>query len=185
MVKKSLSYKYIGIFLLTTLFFLYFFAISIHSALPTNAVAPLPLEESLAVNRSVPQGWGFYSKDPKESTFHVIDIETGVTAAAWPNNRPINYFGLKRYGRSQGIEAGVIRQQIDESAWQECEEEMFECMRAAEIAQEIENPLSSPTICGEVGYGYQEPVPWAWSKSREQIEMPSRIARVKITCTGK
>lgn len=180
---KSWRFKYLIVFFLTALSFGYFFIVSIHSTMPTNVISPLPLEESLNVKRSFPQGWGFYSKNPKEPAFSVINIEKGEVGPKWPNNRSVNLFGLKRYGRSQGIEAGAINQNILESPWRKCEKEMIICMKESEVVQEIENPLSSPTLCGDIGFGYQEQVPWSWSKSK--ILMPSKIARVRVLCSNR
>ncbi|WP_246062808.1 SdpA family antimicrobial peptide system protein [Paenibacillus ehimensis] len=183
-LKKSKHIR-IGIFTsLITLFWIYIFLLAIHTALPANALTSLPLKEELKIIQWFPQGWGFYSKNPREPYFYVYEVPGNKLAGQWPNNRVDNAFGLLRFGRSQGVEAGLLTSKIPSNSLTECKENPVECLNQLQ-AIEVENPSPFPTICGDVGFVYQEPIPWAWSKGGEETVMPSKLVRVKVACSQK
>lgn len=170
------------ILIIISILWVYIFSMAIHSALPMNPISKFPLSSSLNVASWFPQGWGFFSKSPRDPYFSVVDVSKKKIAAAWPNNIPKNFFGLKRYGRSQGIEAGLLVSNIAETSRLECNENPMTCLRKSPVIMEIVNQTPNPTICGDVGFIYQEPVPWAWSRSSKKIEMPSEVVRVNVKC---
>jgi antimicrobial peptide system SdpA family protein len=172
-------------FLLISMFWLYIFIISIHAVLPNNPIDSLPFERSLQISTWFPQGWGFYSKNPRDPYFMVVDIKSKQLAPNWPNNIPKNIFGLKRLGRSQGMEAGLLHSQIPEHYWKKCSKNPYDCLDRYNKPIEMENKSPNPTLCGDIGFVSQEPVPWAWSNSSEKIEMPSKVARVNVKCSKK
>lgn len=158
------------------------FAYSVHAAMPTTPIR-LPFEEQLQVSRWLPQGWRFYTRDPREPALHVYDLSAeGVNPVIWPNSHPGNYFGLKRTGRSQGIEAGLIQVQVPEDGWRECNTSPIDCLRSLQPTTRAINTSPNPSLCGDIGVALVPPVPWAWSHSRQTITMPSRVARVNVVC---
>lgn len=174
-----------GIYFTSTLlivFLLFFY--SIHTSLPHNALT-LPLVDKLQMEAWFPQGWGFYSKDPREESIHVFDYQTEDPSTNWPHNSIENFYGLKRIGRAQGIEAGLVKSKVPEDDWIACEEEPFTCATEHDGGEPItiNNESPFPTICGEHLIVMQEPVPWAWSKYKETAIMPSQIARVNVLCS--
>lgn len=180
------NYSKFGItFTVTSLFWLYIFAMAIHAIMPVNPITRLPLQKEINIPSWFPQGWGFFSKDPRDPYFSVVNISDSALAVAWPNSLPENYFGLNRYGRSQGIEAGLLISKVPEKDQSECKESPYLCLTKSKVAMELENTSPDPTICGDIGFIFQEPIPWAWSKNGKKIEMPSKIVRVSITCFKK
>ncbi|PEJ17837.1 SdpA family antimicrobial peptide system protein [Bacillus pseudomycoides] len=167
---------------ISILWFLVFFY-GIQNALPSNPIKDLPFSKKLNIATWFPQGWGFYSKSPREDYFSVVDIKNEKLAAEWPNNLPKNYFGLKRFGRSQGVEAGMISSNVPPSSMQKCSGDPKKCLKNSKVLMNIENASPNPTICGDIGIVNQQTVPWAWSKRK--IDMPSKIARVNVTCSKK
>ncbi|WP_270169461.1 SdpA family antimicrobial peptide system protein [Paenibacillus sp. SYP-B4298] len=182
MENKDLSFKKIGI-IVSIIFSLWllFFASSIISAMTFNPIAEKYLNERFFKLVS-PQGWGFYSKNPRDYMINVYDMNTEKPALQWPNNRATNLFGISRYGRSQGIEAGLIQGKISEANWLACEDSPTECLKNYTDKVSVTNSTPHPTICGDIGVVLQEPVPWAWSKN-ENIIMPSKIVRVDVSCS--
>lgn len=179
--KSSVKFgvSFLAISVLWFLIFLY----AIQSALPPNPIKDLPFSKKVNIITWFPQGWGFYSKSPRDSYFSLVDVKSGELAATWPNNLPENYFGLKRYGRSQGIESGMISAQVPETSMEECNEDPTKCLKKSKVKIDVKNESPNPTICGDIGIVNQQPVPWAWSKRK--IDMPSKIARVNVTCSKK
>ena len=88
-LKKLAKWFYIVFFIL-----LLFIALSIISVLPQN---PLSLERSKAVviSQLMPQGWGFYSKDPREEYLNIYTADSEISAQ-WPNMSLSNLFGVDR-----------------------------------------------------------------------------------------
>jgi len=178
--KKALG----ATFLITVCASIILFFYAIHAALPTNPVT-LPFESKINMIKWFPQGWGFFSKDPREEQFFAYDMKTGNSVFTFPNNRPENFFGLRRYGRAQGIEYGRIYSNIPPSAWSTCKKDPMDCLNQLEKSIEVKNDIPNPTICGEVGVVNKKLVPWAWSKSRENIKMPSKVVRVNVLCSKR
>jgi len=169
-------------FLLTIFFSLSLFVYSIHAALPTNPIK-LPFEEQIDMIKWMPQGWGFFSKNPRDEQFFGYDMETGKSVFTFPNNRPENIFGLRREGRTQGIEYGRIYSNIKPSEWKSCEGDSMDCLNQLNQTINVKNDIPDPTICGEVGFVNRGIVPWAWSRDSENIEMPSKVVKVNVSCT--
>ncbi|WP_253957652.1 SdpA family antimicrobial peptide system protein [Paenibacillus oleatilyticus] len=176
------SVKWGVLFLVIAGFWAYIFFAAIHAVMPTNPIT-LPTGKTLGIALWFPQGWGFFSKNPREPQFRVLDLSDGSLLPAWPNNMPANLFGIKRFGRSQGIEAGLLVSMIPETSKEKCEESPYSCLKKADKTLTLNNPTPNPTICGELGFVFQEPIPWAWSSGEENIEMPSTVVRVRVACS--
>src|SRR5262245_5362158 len=81
-----------------------------------NAVLPfhpfeLPAEESLQLSRWIPQGWGFFTRDPREPDPYIfLRAADGRwrPAAQAPNKPPAHGLGLSRSSRALGIEMGLL-----------------------------------------------------------------------------
>ncbi|ATY84484.1 SdpA family antimicrobial peptide system protein [Kyrpidia spormannii] len=168
------------IFLGMVALWVYVFMLGIHRGLPFSVVPDLPLEPRLFVEQWFPQGWGFYSKNPRDSYFYVVRMPDHQLPVGWPNNSLSNIFGISRFGRAQGIEAGLIASEIPNSAY--VFTNVNPLWKLDELKPElvIKNPSPSPTILGDIGIIYQPPVPWAWTKEADKIIMPSRVARVIV-----
>jgi antimicrobial peptide system SdpA family protein len=162
------------------------FAYSVHAALPVNAVR-LPLEERLYPQAWMPQGWKFFTRNPREEDLGAFTrAEDGrwVSALRGSNASARNLFGLSRATRAQGIELGLITTAVGQikDAWQPCRDRLEVCVEQSRLVGEVRNITPNPTLCGEVGLTLQEPVPWAWSRSKRKVTMPSKAVRVNVIC---
>lgn len=133
------------------------FFIAISNVLPENPIK-LPTKITATVTEFFPQGWGFFSKDPRDDYFYAVDLKTERLNASWPNMTFDNYLGLKRFGRSQGIELGRLYAQVGEQSMSECDETPVKCLKEQEVI-EVTNDSPSPTIKGDIGIVIQENVP--------------------------
>lgn len=124
---------------------------SIHAALPTNPLN-LPFKKNYIQELGYPRDGGFYSKSPREDMIMVYDLETGDSAVAWPNNAAKNFFGIKRFGRSQGIEIGLLIYKLSKDTWHECKKDAMVCLKNTEDTVKIKNPNPKPTVCGVIGF---------------------------------
>lgn len=158
---------------------------AVDAALPSNVVH-LPFENVVQARTLVPQGWGFFTRSPREADLepYVLDEASGDWAdvSRAPHSEARNVFGLRRASKAQRIELALVRSGVPKEAWSDCEGDPFDCLDTSEASGPITNGSPGPSICGTVGLVSQEPVPWAWARSGRDIDMPSRVARVEVNC---
>lgn len=65
---------------------------------------------SKVINHLLPQGWGFFTKNPREPIFELKEINGEMVSAA--NNTIQNKFGFSRCSRKIGSEVSMIYAQI-------------------------------------------------------------------------
>ncbi len=158
---------------------------AVYVVLPFNPIR-LPLVQTLQTYMWMPEGWAFFTRDPREPrtlTFAKVQ-DTWVSSSMAPHARPSNLFGVNRASRAQGVELGLIMEAIAvaEHTWEPCEEAIGTCLEAVPTADTLDNISPRPRLCGLVGLAQQEPVPWAWSYNRDEITMPSQVIKLKIEC---
>ena len=161
---------------------------SIHAAMPFNPVR-LPFEDSLRVSRLLPQGWAFFTRDPREERLTVHRLRDGrlVPAGRSPHVRAANAFGLNRVSRAEGVELELLVAAAEQRAtggWTPCATVPAECARAL-IAiggvHDLDPVVPRPLVCGDVILKLEAPVPWAWSR----FPPPSsrcRLLAVRVRC---
>ncbi|MBD3108813.1 SdpA family antimicrobial peptide system protein [Bacillus sp. AGMB 02131] len=176
-MRYKLSITFIG----TAFAFLIFLASTVIAVLPKGPMSFSKDTEQL-ISTVIYQGWGFFSKNPREPMLNAIplDNEEEIT---WPNNRAKNFFGLKRIGRSQGIELGALISDIPKEKFQKCNGNTKEC--AENIKTEdiiiVENKNPRPELCGLWAVSFEEQVPWSWGDAK--VEMPSEVVKVEVVCS--
>lgn len=178
-----MKYKLSAIFIITVFVIFVFISSTVVSALPKG---PLSFSKNTEyfLSTLIYQGWGFFSKDPRDPMLNAISLED-ENEIMWPHNRAKNFFGLKRTGRKQGIELGAFVSNIPEDDFQECRGDLKKC--ADNIKDEdiiiVENENPRPDLCGIWAVAYEEHLPWSWGKSKDEVEMPSRVVKVEILCS--
>lgn len=160
------------------------FIYSVHAALAFNPIT-LPLEEHISPQIWLPQGWKFFTRNPREDIMRPYVRGANrrwIGAFRGPNAGSSNLFGIRRATRAQGIELGLLMTSVNEAAWQECKEEPITCLEGAPLTTIVKSVNPNPTLCGEIGLTLQPPTPWAWSRSRRKTIMPSKVTRVYVKC---
>ncbi|MDK3836574.1 SdpA family antimicrobial peptide system protein [Staphylococcus pseudintermedius] len=177
--KINLS-KYSSLFIFCSCLYIIVFFVSIQNVFPNNPIKEKTFKVGSYIYDFFPQGWAFYSKNPRELTYNVVYTQSGENATQFPNASPSNYLGLIRKGRAQGIEAGRLVANLRDSDWKETEEDPVKFGRSLRVI-EVKNDLQKPTIKGDILVYYQEPVPWSWAKTFKNNEyMPSKVARILV-----
>lgn len=171
--------KILGVsFICTWLLIAYLFLSTIIFALPDSPASHIGSE---VIFKLFPQGWAFFSKSPRDESIFIYNLELTENPVIWPNNHPKNIFGLKRYGRGQGVEVGVLYSQIKPENWYACEGIIHECLVELDFISVINN-TPNPSLCGEFILVLREPIPWAWSKKVSLENIPSKLVKVESTC---
>jgi len=156
----------------------------IHPALPFNALK-LPAESHVNVSVWAPEGWRFFTRNPREDQTVLYRREGNgawASASLGPNMRASNFFGFGRRARAQGIELGLLIYSQPKTIWASCEEEPDRCLERTTDAVAVRNRSPAPTLCGSVGVVMQNVVPWGWAISGEKFTMPSKVARFDVQC---
>lgn len=163
-------------------------AASVYSALvhllPHNPLTPV---RRSVLSLVIPEGWGFFTRDPRESDLfvYVPGNEPGqwLFASNVPNANWRNLFGLNRASRGQGMEMALLVNAVGRDDWRHdhaCGSEHSRCLDSVDSSLPITNDTPNASLCGVVGIVVQEPVPWAWSGI--DVAMPARVARLNVEC---
>ncbi len=145
----------------------------------------LPGSDALAIRQLAPQGWAFFTRSPRERDFDVLryDPEHGSqTLLRYPNFSAPLFLGWRRANRAQGLEFGLMTNELEARELSSCKGPVEDCAETLAAQPPIANTAPNPTLCGDVLVVYREPVPWAWAKSADDIEMPSEIMKVRLEC---
>ena len=171
-----------------TMLFILLFGYSAHGSIAFNAIR-LPFEDRLISRLFFPQGWKFFTRDSQEPTILPFREETDgawTSALLGANGDRRNWFGLTRRPRAQGVEVGLLLEKAP-ADWpstkeSRCEGAPAECLKQAPVAARIRNITPHPTLCGTIGIVAQRQVPWAWSRDRRHLVMPSHVIKLEVQC---
>ncbi|HFU7090022.1 TPA: SdpA family antimicrobial peptide system protein [Bacillus cereus] len=169
------------VFLIIFVLWVFVLFYSIIVALPSNPFS-VNLSSQKIIRQVFPQGWGFYSKSPREETLNIYNLSNENNPIAWPNNKVENIFGIYRYGRSQGIELGLIVYNLPKSVkWKKCNGTGTSCVNDSDPEVPVNNSTPSPTICGKILIAREEPIPWSYAKYTNKSK--SEVVKVDVKCT--
>lgn len=164
-------------FVVYFLLFILLFIISFSFSYPKTPIK-MPNSLEVTVSKLFTQGWGFFSKNPRDEKFYAINLKTGDYVGEWPNMTLGNFYGFKKKGRAQGIELGRLYEKANPSNMKKCNNSPQQCLTKLK-AIKIENDIEHPTILGDIGIIKEEPVPWAWVNNYKSA-MPSKVMRLKV-----
>jgi antimicrobial peptide system SdpA family protein len=165
-----------------------FFTYAVHASLAPNSVH-LPFSDSLRVKVFMPETWTFFTADSRAENilpFKRQSAGTWVSVSLAPNLQASSLFGIKRGIRAQRVEIISVLTKTSPSELQDCAELPTPCLERLPVTDSVINPSPRPTVCGDIGFVIQKPVPWAWKASQtgaQQIIMPSRVIRMNVRCS--
>lgn len=163
---------------------LVFFAVSILEMLPSTT-ARIDNKRGW-VSFFLPQGWSFFTKNPKDEALYLYLFRDGkwIEANLGPKSSPRNLFGWWRAPRAQLMEVNNLLAELDQKAITECPagKKATHCLSEIENKQKIVNHFERPSLCGLSALVFRKPVPWAWARMQKPVEMSSRILVVDAEC---
>lgn len=132
----------------------------------------------------IPQGWAFFTRNPREAQISIYKIENGSILKPYPQRHSsfINLFGLKRTSSKILTELQLIKLKTSDSLYSDMKwnYQVDKYSKLPTKSFEYKNEIFDPILLGNFIVVYQKPVPWAWSKSIKKIKMPSKVIRFKI-----
>ena len=159
-------------------------ALLVAHSLPYNPLQGM-VPEGANLRMFVPEGWGFFTKSPRERQYTVVrrSGDGWVPAQSMPVSNPANVFGLNRAVRGSGVELSTLLKDVPNDAWVECEDADEACLARVAAPTQIANASIRPTLCGELGVVMREPVPWAWRDAATEIHMPAVVTTLQAQCS--
>lgn len=161
-------------------------AVAAYAVYPILPYSPfrLPFGEGLETQSVLPQGWGFFTRDPREPRTFVFVHESNRwrSALLGPHGKPANAFGFNRVSRGQGVELGMLQSLLHNRKWARCRYEVHVCLDGLPRGVVIRNSFPQPTICGTVGVVLRRPVPWAWRRTARDSAVPSVVYKAVVLC---
>lgn len=128
-----------------------------------------------------PQGWGFFTKDPKEVTIDVYQLEGKLLKLVTVNNFSTqNLFGFSREARYVGFELGKLEQYIPKNVYKN---KLGEVHKNYPMKTEIVKipfiPKFYPLNKEFVIYQYKI-IPFSWINQNQEQYRPFLVARIKF-----
>lgn len=143
-----------------------------------NFLPPSNITHKNVLQELAPQGFGFYSKNPREETFY-FETEENLKI---PNFQLANLFGLSREGRAQAIELGKIYTEIPKDYWKLCSSDN-ECNLVKQDLEEfiLTKDENYRSLEKGVYYIYRyEPLSWYFREFKESSTIEKRVAKVVL-----
>jgi antimicrobial peptide system SdpA family protein len=156
---------------------------AVHAGMRRNPIR-LPGEDWLNIQIFLPEGWRFFTKNAEEEE---VLVYTPSSVGHWElafrktAADPAFLFGADRTGRYPLIEPALLIKQV-KNEWAPCNEEPADCLAKPQPAASVTSKTPRPALCGIVGFVRQKPVPWAWSRWKGRVVMPSTFVKVDVKC---
>ena len=142
---------------------------------------PFRLKASNKINafQMIPQGWGFFTRDPREDKLIVYrKSDNSLTKITQPNFSIENLFGLSRRGRMRQLQLGNLILPYYRYM-QPCErKDPLEC--APDSIFSVKSVFHKSMLKGEYLIVKQATLPWAWSKSRKDQFNPYEFLQINV-----
>lgn len=150
---------------------------------PVNPLQP-PREVRQNLIAIIPQGWAFFTRNPREAIDHIYKkVGTEWVYFSYTNSSFRNFFGIKREARALNVELAGLLSYISKEKWKACEIGLNTFLRDSTLeAIRLDNESTIKSLCGDILIERRQSVPWAWSKSSDSIQMPSKLIQLNVVC---
>lgn len=167
------------VYLLPVLGLLYFIWLVFVSSMPESVLTP-NYELRASVNALVPEGWSFFTRNPRSEMADIYKIEGyKITRLSLSNAESENLFGLSRKSRKIGMELSLIANKVTVDDWKlipaislENLPKNFKPLRAEKDFYFIKK--------GKYVISVYDPIPWAWAKSKNNIHRKIKSTFINV-----
>ena len=164
-----------GLFLSISLF-----SIILITSLPFNALKTQVASSS--AKALVPQGWVFFTRNPREAQTYFYKRENNKWRPVTSHySAPSNFFGISRKNRAFNARSAHISMSIKPNSFLDCKNSIENCIANFDKTK-IDTLKYLPifgNIHGDLVLEVSTPTPWAWKKSFNK-KKPIKIARIFI-----
>lgn len=153
------------------------------SFIASNTDNPLRLSTSIlqSFKAFLPQGWAFFTRNPREELIRLYEIEGGnVLHLNRGSSLLLNdLYGIKRNKRKLSIELTEIVKKIPADSWIDVTgQDLYKELGSFVVSDTIKNVIKVKLVTGEKILCRSQQVPWAWSSSVSSI--PCKCVKIYI-----
>jgi len=151
------------------------------ASIPYNPIS-LKFTEQSAIFILAPQGWGFFTRNPREIQTTIYKKINGQ----WenidkPNSDPSFYLGASRTIRKIVFEKTLILGEIrDSTLWVEGDPSNLNTMIPKLKPITVYDKTPSPLLTGNFLVVKKFPLPWSWSEAYYKINMPYKCVLLNV-----
>ncbi len=137
-----------------------------------------------------PQGWGFFTRSAQEPLVTPWSKD-GLPLSHLPTSRWVNFFGLNREGRAQGVEVGSLQSQLSDEQWTSCADlaTPTRCLQKAKVEGgdkfSVHSTTRSPSLCGEIMLLETKPADFMYRSYVDEDIIAVRFARIDVHCASR
>ncbi len=133
------------------------------------------------VNYIFPEGWGFFTKNPRDLLMDVYKLDNNeIVKIDMSNHSLANKLGLSRKARVIGYEASMITNDIPEEFWIENTSNDIKPHLTDSTLVIKKKPYFKHLANGEYIFKVYRQVPYAWANKGQEKYNPSKFAKVRI-----
>lgn len=137
--------------------------------------------------RLVPQGWAFFTRDPRERVEYVYEQQQGewvVDGRFYAGTR--SWGDLLKRNRLIHVELAQVLSEVPDSSWKQCGKALSKCVKERTYERvTVDNETALQDFCGEYMVERRERIPWAWFESNERFHMPSKAVKIRVKCKSE
>lgn len=127
----------------------------------------------------VPEGWSFFTRDPREPKDVVYRRADGrLEQVTFANTSRASLLGVSRRARAVDGELMGLLAPVLASTWRDCRGAA--CLARGGEPLRLTNWSTTRHICGDVVVLRSPPAPWAWR--RAEVAMPSQVLELHVDC---
>jgi len=151
----------------------------------TDSAVELGFRRRAIVTAFSPQGWAFFTRNPREPWEKVFKVAQGhLEPENTADYRGLPWHGARRSVRNRGMVLARISGAIPKDAWFDCKQSAAACWQKAtgEVTRVQLKVRDNTGLCGKLVLQQQRTLPWAWRRAHRRTQLPSRIAVVDVEC---
>jgi antimicrobial peptide system SdpA family protein len=159
-----------------------FWAILIYSFLVTyNPIVIFSHEVKKNFVFTFPQGWGFFTRNPREAMVDVYrqDVQ-GLELVTVLNSSPGNYFGFSRNSRVVGLEMVEVVKRIPHAAWKNGKGDIHAVALETSDTIKLSKKLKY-FVPGTYIFHQYKIVPFAWANLKQEKYKPYLAAKILVS----
>jgi len=155
----------------------------LHAAYLFDAIS-LPFENQSVTQSLTPEGWAFFTRDPRRAELYVFTQTGGrwEPAHVGVHGRGTLSLGFDRSGRRGQNEAYELLAEFGDAPVTICRGPTSTCLSGNIHMVQVRNPFPRPILCKNIALVTASPVPWAWSTLKSTVYMPKEIRLMNVIC---
>ncbi len=150
-------------------------------SLPFNPISEHLRGESV-VKSFVPEGWAFFTRDPREERLEIVYRVRGrwIPNPLAPMGKLSNELGLWRKVRAQSVEIAMLLPQVGKDQWIEQQKGFWTSVVMSTKVHEVVDTSPYPVLPDTIAIVKHEPIPWSYARMITVDSLPCRYVVLAI-----